>query len=253
MREGDRLNIPLAATDPDEPRQALRYALAAGAPAGAGIHPGTGLFTWAPSNSRAARYAIRATVSDGATPNLSDTVDFSVAVTLFSNSPPTLDSVANVLLWEGSVLRVAAQARDTDLPADTLTFELGWELRLKPCSTRSTGLLTWQAVGFPNPRGLYADCPCPGWRRPSWEASRTFQVAVRALVPGLNLPVLGESGRWSFTFKGEAGQSYQLRILADLDQWTKSADFTLTEPIQKVEDPDPPQGLIRFFRAVPVP
>src|SRR6185436_17489438 len=52
VRETTQLSFTASATDSDLPAQSLTYTLDAGAPAGAAINPGTGLFTWTPTESQ---------------------------------------------------------------------------------------------------------------------------------------------------------------------------------------------------------
>jgi hypothetical protein len=109
------------ATDADFPAQTLTFSLV-GAPAGASIGSGTGVFTWTPTDAQGpASYPFTVEVSDGVTST-------SAAITLTvleSNSAPVLASVpASATIAELSSYTFTASATDTDIPAQTLTFSL---------------------------------------------------------------------------------------------------------------------------------
>ncbi|MBI4659045.1 MAG: putative Ig domain-containing protein, partial [Verrucomicrobia bacterium] len=74
VTEGSTLNIPVIATDPDLPRDTLAFSLEAGAPTGASIEAGTGVFSWTPSEAQGPGTAtITVRVSDNGIPQLSAT------------------------------------------------------------------------------------------------------------------------------------------------------------------------------------
>jgi hypothetical protein len=82
---GSGLTLELAVapfvSDLDKPAQTLRYSLGAGAPAGAGIDPVSGLITWAvPTSQHIGTYAIGVVVTDSGLPPLSQTANLIVDV-----------------------------------------------------------------------------------------------------------------------------------------------------------------------------
>ncbi|MBI5386506.1 MAG: DUF11 domain-containing protein, partial [Verrucomicrobia bacterium] len=81
VNEGQIVTFTNRATDADLPAQALTFTLGEGAPAGAGVHPSSGVFTWHPAEFQGGttnRLAI--IVTDNATPTLSATQNFTVIV-----------------------------------------------------------------------------------------------------------------------------------------------------------------------------
>lgn len=87
---GALLSFTASATDSDA-GQTLTYSLDPGAPAGATIQTGTGLFSWTPTPSQGGKsYPITVRVTDNGTPSLADTKTFTVTV---SAAPP--------LAWKG--------------------------------------------------------------------------------------------------------------------------------------------------------
>ncbi len=79
--QGELLTVNVSATDGDLPANTLTFALGAGAPAGAAIDAATGVFTWTPTTAQApGDYTITILVSDGGSPELSDSITFTVTV-----------------------------------------------------------------------------------------------------------------------------------------------------------------------------
>ncbi len=75
------LVIATSATDPDIPANILTFSLGLGAPAGAGIDPNTGVFTWTPTLAQAqSTNLITVIVTDNGLPPLSATQQFTVVV-----------------------------------------------------------------------------------------------------------------------------------------------------------------------------
>jgi hypothetical protein len=88
------------ASDPDRPAQALRYSLASGDPAGAGIDPASGLFTWAlPPGQHIGSYAFGVVVTDNGSPPLSAMTSFVVDVV--DNGPAPTVAKAKVSARHG--------------------------------------------------------------------------------------------------------------------------------------------------------
>jgi hypothetical protein len=75
------LTFTATATDPDAPPQVLTYTLDEGAPAGAGINPTTGVFTWTPTALQTGTHTVTIRVTDNGDPNLDDseTIDITIA------------------------------------------------------------------------------------------------------------------------------------------------------------------------------
>ena len=110
-----------AATDVDVPAQTLTFSLV-DAPAGAAINGTTGVFTWTPTEAQGpGDYTFRVRVSDG---TASDEGWVTLRVTEV-NKPPVLTGVpAAATIPEMVAYTFDANATDSDLPAQTLTFSL---------------------------------------------------------------------------------------------------------------------------------
>ena len=109
------------ATDVDIPVQTLSFSLV-GAPAGATINSSTGVFDWTPSEAQGPGvYPFSVRVSDGVTQT-----DAAISVTVNEvNVAPGLTGVpATADVDELVAYNFDADATDTDLPVQTLTFSL---------------------------------------------------------------------------------------------------------------------------------
>jgi len=91
--------VQVRASDPDVPVNALFFSLEPGAPAGAGIDAGTGLFRWTPSGVQGVQ-TIVVRVTDNGVPALSRSRELRVVV----HPPPTFTEVA---LEQGGGPRIA--------------------------------------------------------------------------------------------------------------------------------------------------
>ena len=109
------------ATDADLPPQTMTFTLV-GAPAGATIVPGTGVFTWTPAESQGpGSYPFTVRLSDGI-----DSVETAITLTVLDvNVPPTIAGVpAAVTIPELAPYTFTATATDADIPAQTVTLSL---------------------------------------------------------------------------------------------------------------------------------
>ncbi len=103
VTEGTTVSFTASATDADLPAQTLTYSLDADFPAGADIHPGSGLFTWTPAVGHVpATNAVTVRVTDSGVPPAAATRSFQLVVV---RTPRILDLTrapnGNVTLrWE---------------------------------------------------------------------------------------------------------------------------------------------------------
>src|SRR5262249_32680369 len=121
--EQTTLSFTAHATDSDLPVNTLTFSLV-GAPAGAGIDPGTGVFSWTPTEAQGpGTFTFKVRVTDDGSPNLFAEEQITVTVREV-NQAPVLAPVGNKSVAEGDALTFAASATDPDLPANGLTFSL---------------------------------------------------------------------------------------------------------------------------------
>ena len=118
------LSVATRATDADVPGNALTYSMQGSPPAGASIHPVTGVLTWTPSEALGAGvYPVTVRVTDNGAPNLFDEDTFNVVVDEV-NVAPVLDPIVDVTVDELTAVTFAATVTDADLPANAHTFSL---------------------------------------------------------------------------------------------------------------------------------
>lgn len=136
INELSTLTVTNTATDAD-PGESLLYALQ-NPPAGATIS-GNGIVTWTPSASFGGTTNVITTiVTDGT--DRKATNSFSVAV-LHANTHPVLPPQTNRTIAELTLLTVTNTASDSDVPADTLTYQL--QNPPAGMTISAAGVITW--------------------------------------------------------------------------------------------------------------
>jgi PKD repeat protein len=110
------------ATDPD-PNQTLTFSLDAGAPPGASIDPGTGVFSWTPTEQQGpGNYPVTVRVADDGNPALNDWETIHITVREV-NRAPVLSPIGDKSVDELATLVFTATATDPD-PNQPRTFSL---------------------------------------------------------------------------------------------------------------------------------
>jgi hypothetical protein len=116
VAENALLTFTVSATDADN--DTLTYS-ATGLPTGATFNPATRTFSWTPSYTQSGTYPVTFTVTDSATPALSDSETITITVTNV-NRAPTLTAIGNKTVAENALLTFTISATDAD--GDTLTY-----------------------------------------------------------------------------------------------------------------------------------
>lgn len=120
INQGSLLTFTASAADADVPANTLSYSLV-GAPPGAAIHAGTGVFTWTPNETQVGtifNFTVR--VSDG---NQIDEEQVSVTVNDV-NSTLVLSAISPQTVDEGVLLNFTASVTNPGIPANTLDYSL---------------------------------------------------------------------------------------------------------------------------------
>src|SRR5262249_49947042 len=100
VNEGSLLTFTNLATDRDVPAQGLTFALGPGAPDGAGVDPGSGLFTWTPNEAQGpGSYPVTIRVTDDGVPPMSDAKTFTITVNEV-NTAPVLAPIEDQTIYE---------------------------------------------------------------------------------------------------------------------------------------------------------
>jgi len=186
VAEGTALLFTATATDPDLPADTLTFSLV-GAPAGASVDPGTGAFTWTPSESQGPGvFTFALVVTDGTA--ASDSESVSVTVTEV-NAAPLVDPIADQSSGEGDAVSVQATATDPDLPAQAVTWSatgLPPGVTIDPSTGAMTGTITAGAVaGSPYAVTVTATDPDGAATSTafSWSVSPSNSAPVLSPVP----------------------------------------------------------------------
>ncbi|HLP78903.1 MAG TPA: lamin tail domain-containing protein, partial [Candidatus Paceibacterota bacterium] len=225
VNEHALLTFTATATDSDT-QQTLTFSLDPGAPAGAAINPGSGVFTWTPSEAQGPGvHAITIRVTDNGTTNLSDTETISVTVNEV-NAAPTLYSIGNRTVTELSTLTFTASAADADQPANTLTFSLDEGAPAGTAINPNTGVFTWTPTEQQGPGNYSVTIVVSDNGTPSLNAAETISVTVNEanqtpqLAPVSNVSLL-------------AGRTLNITNSAsDSDLPTQTLTFQLLNPPQ---------------------
>ena len=170
------LSFTAAAADADLPANSLTFSLE-NAPAGAAINPVTGEFKWTPTEAQGAGdYKITIRVTDNGSPNLSATQTINVHVNEV-NVAPKFNSITDKTVNEETLLSFTANAADTDLPVNALTYTL----TKAPTGAKvdpATGAFSWT----PNEAQGAGDYPVTirvtDNGSPNLSAAQTFNVHV---------------------------------------------------------------------------
>ncbi|MBN2477072.1 MAG: putative Ig domain-containing protein [Pirellulales bacterium] len=155
VREQMALTLTAVATDEDLPPNELVFSLAPEAPAGATIHPATGVFTWIPTEQQGpGTYTITVRTTDSGTPLLGDATSFSVTVEE-ANRAPVLQELADQTVDLGGTLALTPMVADPDWPANGLTFSLDSSVGDEAAVDPATGRFTWTPAPDQTP-GTYS-------------------------------------------------------------------------------------------------
>jgi hypothetical protein len=194
IRELSLTSFRLVGRDTDLPAQPLTYSLVKG-PNGLTVSP-DGVVSWTPTEEQGpSTNLVTVRVSDNGSPALSSTASFSLFVSE-ANTAPTLVNAFSRSMFENVKLSSQLIARDSDLPAQKLSFELVTGPRGMTLS--SSGLLEWTPSEDQGPSTntvvirVSDDAPSPAIVR------ATFVVTVREsnaspIFPSTNLTVAAQS------------------------------------------------------------
>lgn len=188
--EGSNLTFTVSALDADLPAQSLTFSLDPDPPAGASIHPATGVFSWTPMEIQGPSVnTIVVRVTDNGTPPLSATETITITVHEV-NVPPTLPTVANRTVNEGTAVSFGLGAGDADLPAQPLTYTLAGGPA--GASLNGSGQFSWTPSEAQGP-GVYAMAAIVSDNgSPSLSVTQAFTVTVAEVNSAPSLQPVGD-------------------------------------------------------------
>ncbi len=218
--EGSNLTFTVTAMDADLPAQTLTYSLDPDPPAGANLHPVTGVFTWTPLELQGPSVnTIVVRVTDNGTPALSSTETITITVNEVNRSP-VLPAIANRNVNEGTPINFALGASDPDLPAPTLSYTV-------------TGLPAGASL---NAAGAFS------WSPSEAQGPGTFPMTV--VVRDNGIPSLGATQSFTITV-----QEVNLPpVVQSIPEQTAAVLLTMSVT-NVVSDPDLPVNRVSFIIA----
>jgi hypothetical protein len=237
VNEGELVLFTARASDPNQSSQSLTFSLGAGAPAGAGIHPTNGVFSWTPDESQGpATNQIGVIVTDNGTPPLSAVQSFTVVVREV-NRPPVLASIPDHSASPGELFVLTASATDPDLPALPLTFSLRAGAP-EGAAISAGGLFTWTPAqaqaGSSNRIGIMVTDG-------SLAATQSFAIVVRggALTPPQLVNPRFVANIFSASVNSVAGRRYFLERTVFLAPaaWEAVGEFQGVDGTMSLTDP----------------
>ena len=184
------ITFTAAASDSDLPPNTLTFSLDAGAPAGAAIQPGSGVFTWTPTEAQGpGTNSIVVRVTDNGAPPLSATQTVIIVVSEV-NSGPVLNPVANLTVNELTFVSFAASATDSDLPVNTLSFSLDFGAPTGAAINSASGVFTWTPTEIQGPSTNPVRVIVTDNGAPSLSATQLMTIVVKEVnsPPILSLP-----------------------------------------------------------------
>lgn len=149
--EGETVRIePQSGTgDSDLPRQVLRYELVAPVPGGMVIDAVSGVISFTPVETQGGTTVVATVrVTDDGVPALSGTGSVAIAVSE-TNRRPVIEPVASEhTVNEGEVFTLAIRATDADVPAQVLSYRVGFVVEENPAITNlptvdGAGVFRW--------------------------------------------------------------------------------------------------------------
>jgi hypothetical protein len=247
VNELETLIITNSAADADT-NEVLTYGLDPGAPAGAGVDPTNGVFSWTPTEAQGpGSYTVTVRVTDDGAPPLSDSKTFQITVNEV-NSPPSLAAIPNQVIHALSTLSFIATATDTDIPTNQLTFSLGIGAPSEAVIDPSTGQFEWRAteaeIGTNVITVLVTDNGVP-----ALSDAKTFTVTVVPRPAVNSISVAG--GNVTLGWSAIPGKVYRVQYADDLmATWIDlPGDVTAAGPLAAKTDST---GLAsqRFYRVL---
>ncbi len=219
IAEGAPLTFAATAQEPDA-GQVLKFTLDAGAPGGATINASSGIFTWTPTEQQGpATYNITIRVTDDGTPALSDVETITVTVNEV-NAAPTLAAIGDRAVAPGVIVTFTAEAKDTDVPAQAITFSLD-AAPVGASINPGTGVFSWTPTVAQAGKAHSITVVAADNGTPSLNAARTFSITV---VAGNAPPLLTSIGSRSVA---KGGTLEFIAVAKDTDIPTQTLTFSL--------------------------
>ncbi len=221
--EGTEFRLTVSATDPDA-GQVLTYQFNR-LPPGA-LATGASL-SWTPTELQGpGQYEVQVTVTDNGVPPASTSETFLIAVSEV-NLAPTLDAFADASVVQGqSLAGVVAVGRDTDAPANSLSYSLGAAAPAGMTVDSATGVVRWTPNNTQGPGVYNAIIRVHDNGSPVRSAESTLRVQVLAVDSGgIVLRVQRVADQLRLNWIAENGRTYRVEyrdVAHGIDKWSSA-------------------------------
>jgi hypothetical protein len=200
-----------SASDPDG--DTLSFSML-NAPTNAALDPANGVFSWTPTTEQApSTNEISIVVTDNGSPSLSATQTFSVFV-LPTNTAPVLAAIPDRTIHAGTTLTFTNSATDSDVPTNTLTFNLDVGASTGATLDSASGVFTWApSDSFAGTTNNFTISVTDNGTPPLSD-SKSFNVIVVSRPTIESIVVSNEIV--NLTWSAIAGQSYRVQFTTNL-------------------------------------
>jgi M6 family metalloprotease-like protein len=250
VNEGELIAFIVSATDPDVPSNTLSFALDPGAPEGAMIHKDTGAFYWRPSEAQGpGTFVITVRVTDNGVPPLSATTSFTCTVREV-NQKPVLVPIANQVVEIGETFKIQLQAKDDDLPPNTLTYSFAKPPPEGAVLDPMTGILTWMPSNdFESTTNRFVVRVTDNGI-PELSDTNSFNVTVIPPRPITLSARMLPSRELVLQVRCHKGQTLFIETSSDLVHWTLLTIAIRTGDVTEIKLTTSNDEKVRFYRVV---
>jgi len=250
VNEGELIAFIVSATDPDVPSNTLSFALDPGAPEGAMIHKDTGAFYWRPSEAQGpGTFVITVRVTDNGVPPLSATTSFTCTVREV-NQKPVLVPIANQVVEIGETFKIQLQAKDDDLPPNTLTYSFAKPPPEGAVLDPMTGILTWTpSKDFESTTNRFVVRVTDNGI-PELSDTNSFNVTVIPPRPITLSARMLPSRELVLQVRCHKGQTLFIETSSDLVHWTLLTIAIRTGDVTEIKLTTSNDEKVRFYRVV---
>jgi len=193
--ENTTVSFAVSASDTDLPVQTLTFSLDAGAPSGASIDSGTGVFTWTPNEAQGpSTNTILIRVTDNGSPSASTTQAVTITVTEV-NSQPVLTNPGTLTIDEAKLFTYQLVATDADLPTNRLSFSSFGPIPAGLIVNAISGILSWTPTEAQGPSTNLVTVRVSDNGVPSMNMTQQFTIVVNEVNSAPVLTNLNNSTR----------------------------------------------------------
>lgn len=207
--------------------QSVFYALGAGAPLGATMHPSSGVFNWTPSNSDEGEHLFSVIAYDNGVPSKSDAEVISITVNKINHAP--VITVSNQVVNEESLLQFTVGAIDIDLPAQNLTYILESGVPTGATINATNGVFSWTPTEAQGPGTFDVNVRVTDDGNPLQSSSNVFQVSVQEVNRSPVISPIGSVGEnpYGVVHLHPSGMVVMNPVVVDPDLPKENLVFTL--------------------------